>query len=63
MTTENYIYPAGTEVQATFKLTEEVQVAVDFTTELDYTKSMLEREYRNRLERAGLDRNLEEIDY
>lgn len=54
-------YPKGAEVYATFKLTEEVQVTVDFVTEKEYTPQELDKEYRDRLERAGLDRNLQEV--
>lgn len=54
-------YQKSTEVYATFKLTEEVKVEVDFVTEKEYTPQELDKEYRDRLERAGLDRNLEEI--
>ena len=55
-------YPVGTEVYATFKLSEEVKVTVDFVTEKEYSATELEKEYRDRLERAGLDRNLEEVE-
>lgn len=61
--TKQTVYPTGTEVQLTFKLTEEVKVEVDFTTEKDYTKEELRVEGRNRLERAGLDRNLQEVPF
>jgi hypothetical protein len=58
-----YIYKPGTEVTATFKLTEEVAVAVDFVLEKDYTKDELNKEIQDRLERAGLSRDLEQLDY
>lgn len=54
---------AGAEVQGTYKLTEEVAVTVDFTVQQEMTYEELEKECRDRLERAGLDRNLEELDF
>ena len=52
---------AGTEVYGTFKLNEEVRVEVDFVLERPYTNEEVNKELRDRLERAGLPRDLEEI--
>lgn len=48
-------------VQFTFKLSEEVQVTVDWDFSKGVPYEELEKEARDRLERAGLDRNLEEV--
>lgn len=53
----------GAEVQGTYKLTEEVSVTVDFTVQQEMTYEEVEQECRDRLERAGLDRNLEELPF
>ena len=58
---QNKKYPTGTEVTSSFKLTEEVFVGVDFTLTEDLTREQLDKECRNRLERAGLPRDLEEV--
>lgn len=49
-----------TEIYSTFKLTDEVKVVVDWETDKQLTSEQVEKEARDRLERAGLPRDLEE---
>lgn len=50
-----------TEIYCTFKLTDEVKVSVDWETDKTLTSEQVEKEARDRLERAGLPRDLEEV--
>lgn len=50
-----------TEVYFTFALNDQVNVVVDWTYSGEATLEELEVEARNRLENAGLDRNLPEV--
>lgn len=50
-----------TEVYFTFALNDQVNVVVDWTYSGEATLKELEVEARNRLENAGLDRNLPEV--
>lgn len=59
---EEVVYGEGVEVYFTFKLTDEVVVSVDWTLDKPTTAAELEVEARNRLERAGLPRDLEQAE-
>ena len=57
-------YEEGTEIYYTFKLTEEVKVSVDWEVEEDTTyPEGADKEARDRLERAGLPRDLESVEF
>lgn len=62
-TNENFGTLGETEVHFTFALNEQVNVQVDWTYSGGKpTWEELELEARNRLENAGLDRNLPEVE-